>query len=382
MHLKDNMGKMNSEMLSKNNSLMRERTFIVISSDSDRECHLYSDNISNSSDGELAPGAGSLKKLPKPFSQMDLVKVNGVCLTHTQLTDELLAPGAWLTDEIINAFTYQISKCTQNIPSSEDKTYSFHCTSTFFYSSITSTHKESRKDSKWIQRWQENCNYHNRKFIFIPINWGNSHWALLVVRPSDRLISYYDSMMCTRNGKRALSTLKLALENTLTAPNFNTNYDCDAISYSSSSTSSTDRYHRSSQASCGKYPILHGAMAFLMTRFSAVKISDDNVTNSSGESMANDNSNQGLQKNTLHQINGSNQNKKTDPIQEELCDKSIPIRYKTEIPPDQPQQSDGSSCGLFVCWWISRISGFIKPNQHSRLDSQSFRRFIYDTIRS
>jgi len=53
-------------------------------------------------------------------------------------------------------------------------------------------------------------------------------------------------------------------------------------------------------------------------------------------------------------------------------------QIQLDTPGKQPQQTDGSSCGVFVCWWMARLSSLIPT--HRTIDPIGFRKEILDTI--
>lgn len=117
--------------------------------------------------------------------------INGVCITNEHLET---ASEGWLTDEVITAFSYCLLQDVADV----------HCCSTFFYSSL-----ESGRNVDWLNRWRRSSQFDRRRLVFVPLNWSNSHWALIVVHVQDRLVEYYDSMMASGvdRGQRALDLI-------------------------------------------------------------------------------------------------------------------------------------------------------------------------------
>lgn len=212
-----------------------------------------------------------------------LMEIEGIPFT-TREKEILLGPHEWLTDEIINAFCTRV---TQQCPS-------VHCCSTFFYTTISRS-----IDEDWLRRWKRK--YHLPKdYIIIPVNWDNSHWALVVYTLKDNTLRYYDSMMSGSRSRRALGVVREAFEK------------CSLIS-SSPSPSPEDSV---------------GVLAFIMSRISL----------------------------------------KTPEPMPSFC---------IETPKGQPQQTDGSSCGVFLCWWVAKLTGFKAVPPPNPVD---FRKFILETI--
>ena len=43
------------------------------------------------------------------------------------------------------------------------------------------------------KRWTRNIDLFKYKYIFIPVNLGNAHWALIVIDIELKIVKYYDS---------------------------------------------------------------------------------------------------------------------------------------------------------------------------------------------
>ncbi|PJF19216.1 Sentrin-specific protease 2 [Paramicrosporidium saccamoebae] len=193
----------------------------------------------------------------------------------------------WLTDEIINAFCFRVVTAKPKV----------HCCSTFFYTKIAAS-----MDEAWLNRWKRTVT--GKDLIVVPVNWGNSHWALVVYDVKANALRYYDSMMNTANSRQALGLIKEAFEMCQLFP-------------------------EPSPPSTRQSSDTVGVLAFIMSKV------------------------------TINEPNKS------------------PPPLKLETPPGQYQQTDGSSCGVFVCWWIAKLTGFIvsaPPNP------TVFRKRILDSI--
>jgi Ulp1 family protease len=192
----------------------------------------------------------------------------------------LQQPDEWLTDEIINAYCARIAERHPDT----------HCCSSYFYTKISRS-----LDVAWLQRWRQRLGAKER--IIVPINWGNSHWALIVFDVEESILRYYDSMMSESKSREALTTVREAFE---CCGFINSEEGNDAV----------------------------GVLAFIMSK----------MTVSSPKSIQ---------------------------------------RIRLETPKGQPQQTDNSSCGVFICWWVTKLSGIsvaLPPNPIS------FRRTILETI--
>lgn len=103
-------------------------------------------------------------------------------------------PLAWLNDEIINSYlqliTRYLRQLKQNLGPSDRPL--FHSFNTFFFSKL---HKEGYEG---VQRWAKRAKIGGEQLlsvdtVFIPVHEIN-HWTLMVLRPVDRTIEYFDSL--------------------------------------------------------------------------------------------------------------------------------------------------------------------------------------------
>ncbi|KAJ5312093.1 hypothetical protein PENANT_c011G11080 [Penicillium antarcticum] len=105
-----------------------------------------------------------------------------------------IRPLAWLNDEIINAYlpllVHYLRQSTGNLKPNEKPR--FHAFNTFFYSTLRD------KGYQGVRRWANRAKIGgegllNVDTVFIPVH-ESSHWTLIVVRPADRTIEYFDSL--------------------------------------------------------------------------------------------------------------------------------------------------------------------------------------------
>lgn len=215
--------------------------------------------------------------------------------------DILLCDYEWLNDEIVNSFCARIS---QRVPD-------IHCCSSFFFTKLSS----AGRDFAWLERWRDSNSVMQRRLIFIPVNWGNSHWALLVYSVREGTLRYYDSMMSLSKSREALGRVRRAFE---------------AIRLIHHPPSPSPSAPRSKEGE----PV--GVLAFIMSKMSL------------------------------------------SPPPPPSADETIVI--KTETPRGQPQQTDGSSCGVYLCWWVEQLA---RPEDSitGRLSSMiAYREHILETL--
>lgn len=145
----------------------------------------------------------------RPLSREWLMKVSeamrtlqGYAVARSPSGDDLyqrdiatcIKPLAWLNDEIINAYLtvlvqYLRQSTGNTAPNERPK---FHAFNTFFYSTLKD------KGYQGVRRWANRAKIGGEALldvdtVFIPVHQA-SHWTLMVVRPMDRTIEYFDSL--------------------------------------------------------------------------------------------------------------------------------------------------------------------------------------------
>ena len=115
-------------------------------------------------------------------------------------------PLAWLNDEIINSYLglliHHLRQSNGNLgPNDRPR---FHAFNTFFYSTLRD------KGYPGVRRWANRAKIGgegllNVDTVFIPVH-ESSHWTLMVVRPLDRTIEYFDSL--GSRGARQVKNIK------------------------------------------------------------------------------------------------------------------------------------------------------------------------------
>ena len=103
-------------------------------------------------------------------------------------------PLAWLNDEIINSYLAVIIQYLResNGNTAPNERPHFHAFNSFFYSSLRDKGYQS------VRRWANRAKIGGEGLldvdtVFIPVH-EQSHWTLMVVRPADRTIEYFDSL--------------------------------------------------------------------------------------------------------------------------------------------------------------------------------------------
>ncbi|KAJ5106803.1 hypothetical protein N7456_003478 [Penicillium angulare] len=102
-----------------------------------------------------------------------------------------IKPYAWLNDEIINAYLEVVVRYLER-STEKGKGPRYHAFSSFFYSTLR------QKGYDGVRRWAKRAKIGGERLlevdmVFVPVHEA-SHWTLMVVRPMDRTIEYFDSL--------------------------------------------------------------------------------------------------------------------------------------------------------------------------------------------
>ena len=200
-----------------------------------------------------------------PLSDNDLQLVNDFLnkkhFSHGVVTDKFnmdmtehklscLIDGTWLNDEVINFYMCMLQHRDDRLTSASNgvKLSSYYFNS-FFINKLIS--KNGDYDYKIVERWTKKMNVFLLDKMFMPVNIGNTHWAMIVVYMKLKRIHYYDSL--NRPGidkylKHVLQWLKdedsikyvnennfderdwLLMDQETTVPHQNNSYDCGVFS--------------------------------------------------------------------------------------------------------------------------------------------------------
>lgn len=223
---------------------------------------------------------------------------NPITLKHFNILEN----EEWFNDEIINSYFYILQR------EFEENLY----LSTFFYPKL----QRENENINWLIKSGISKKIKSSKYIFIPININQVHWVLVMVNMKTEeggpMIQYYDSMLNKKIGKNILKFIgnkfeKLLInenEKLLINENLNLNENDDSI----------------------------------------IKMMKSLSIDSDKKNEKNENGNNGKKKNE------KNNEKKNENFINSNC-------LFREIPNKQPQQTNNSSCGSFVCYWT-----FLKSN--------------------
>lgn len=218
----------------------------------------------------------------------------------------------WLNDEIVNAYLYTVQSCYPDV----------FALSSYFYPKLS---KESFTDS--LKRWLKPVQLANRRLVLVPINLGNTHWALVAYNVPSRTLSYYDSMMHRKTGMTVLEKCLPVFQ----------------------------YLHKGEPSELGE--CVEGG--------EGSDHEDDKDNRDSGTDTGDDTKDEGLA---------------------ELLGKlDIGSKISLRIPEGQARQQDGSSCGVFLCKWAQFLASRTDDSQwtkppFSQKDVTSLRHDMIDIL--
>jgi Ulp1 family protease len=123
-------------------------------------------------------------------------------IDHTIITRNTLiqyaAPGAWLNDEIINAYFKLLQRRNVSERIAGLRVPRIFVVSTFLYEKLTEPKGADRQreyDFSNVARWARRTGMKIAEYdrIFFPINVGENHWILVVAFVNEKVVQAYDS---------------------------------------------------------------------------------------------------------------------------------------------------------------------------------------------
>jgi Ulp1 family protease len=189
--------------------------------------------------------------------------------------------------------------------------------------------KFMRDGAQAMTRWMKDLRLGQRRLVFVPINLNGNHWAMVVYHGGAApKVCLYDSMMGSRSRGHAILQKyaelfeghQLGLHDKPKEP---------------------ERIDKSqTQPKKAEANTAVGLAAYLMTKLSLSS---------------------------------------SPPKEEPSPSSASQPRIAMEIPAGQPQQTDGSSCGVFVCKW-AQVLAEKQPHAFSQANVSRFRRTILDAL--
>lgn len=165
--------------------------------------------------GRIVPTGQAVRPLSREWTQkisraLQSNRVVAKSLAGDDLTSKdivtCVRPLDWLNDEIINSY---LAVLVQYLRESAGNTGAgesprFHAFNTFFYSTLR------QKGYDGVRRWAKRAKINGEgllgvDMVFVPVH-ESSHWTLMVLRPAERTIEYFDSL--GSRGKRQMNTIK------------------------------------------------------------------------------------------------------------------------------------------------------------------------------
>ena len=102
-----------------------------------------------------------------------------------------LKPNLWLNDEVLNFYMDLLQERDNKICIECDKKTSYYFSSFF----MVKLFDEAKKyNFEGVKKWSKRFKVFEQDKIFIPINYGNNHWFLIVVYIQQKKIIFYDSI--------------------------------------------------------------------------------------------------------------------------------------------------------------------------------------------
>ena len=115
--------------------------------------------------------------------------------------------GRWYNDQLINYWMAELNNRSNRRSLLNQRSYFWH---SFFFDKLFQEQGGFNYDKvrKWTTPQRANINIFDYRMIGIPINIGNSHWALAVVYIQEKEVHYIDSMYIPANEVRSNSYME------------------------------------------------------------------------------------------------------------------------------------------------------------------------------
>jgi len=114
---------------------------------------------------------------------------------------QVLKPGTWLNDEVINFYMSMLQERDSQLAVEGRRTS--HYFNSFFMSKLLEREQYAYSN---VRRWSKSFDVFSKDKIFIPVNIHNTHWTMAVVFIVKKEVHYYDSM--SGSGRKYLSALQ------------------------------------------------------------------------------------------------------------------------------------------------------------------------------
>ena len=146
---------------------------------------------------------GSVLRRP-PTHEVVILKYK-IGMTYSKI--QVLKPGAWLNDEVINFYMSMLQERDSQLSAGGGGGGGGRRTSHYFNSFFMSKLLERDQYTySNVRRWSKTFDVFSKDKIFIPVNIHNTHWTMAVVFIAKKEMHYYDSM--SGSGRKYLSALQ------------------------------------------------------------------------------------------------------------------------------------------------------------------------------
>ncbi|KAJ1402450.1 hypothetical protein B484DRAFT_338665, partial [Ochromonadaceae sp. CCMP2298] len=120
----------------------------------------------------------------------------------------------YLNDELVN-FSLELVYKRFRVLFGPDKADSIRYYNTHFMSTLENLSSPTSENPVYtygnIARWSRRFKFFEAEKVFVPINYLNGHWVLIVIFPQTKEVRYYDSMCSEIRAQRYLHNCRLFL---------------------------------------------------------------------------------------------------------------------------------------------------------------------------
>lgn len=139
--------------------------------------------------------------LRKPPTHEVVILKYKIDMTYSKI--QVLKPGAWLNDEVINFYMSMLQERDSQLSAGVGGRRTSHYFNSFFMSKLLERDQYTYSN---VRRWSKTFDVFSKDKIFIPVNIHNTHWTMAVVFIVKKEVHYYDSM--SGSGRKYLLALQ------------------------------------------------------------------------------------------------------------------------------------------------------------------------------
>ena len=119
--------------------------------------------------------------------------VEGFDRVLTGADTSLLAPRAWLNDEVMNFYAALLQARDDRLCTGDSKMQKSLFLNSFFIASLVGANCGSF-DYASVERWTKDVDLFSLRLVIAIVNQGNMHWSLVVFDFERKTIRFYDSL--------------------------------------------------------------------------------------------------------------------------------------------------------------------------------------------